>query len=102
MIYPSLLQLEGGVTDAEDKRQKAVCSEKYRRRDETEEYEHYISNADIEREEECGICMELNSKIVLPDCNHEMCLKCYRQWYVFLSFSLALFYSQHLLVKTEK
>ncbi|XLQ99616.1 hypothetical protein HN51_054326 [Arachis hypogaea] len=25
--------------------------------------------------------MEVNSKIVLPNCIHAMCLKCYREWY---------------------
>ncbi|XLR19525.1 hypothetical protein S83_047437, partial [Arachis hypogaea] len=34
---------------------------------------------DIEREE-YGICMEVNSKIVLPNCIHAMCLKRYREW----------------------
>ncbi|RVW37902.1 hypothetical protein CK203_094223 [Vitis vinifera] len=78
VIYPSLLQLERGLTDTEDKKQKAVCMERYRRRDD-EEHKQY-SDVDIEREEECGICMEMNSKIVLPNCNHAMCLKCYREW----------------------
>ncbi|XAR66447.1 hypothetical protein NMG60_11012684 [Bertholletia excelsa] len=78
IIYPSLLQLQEGVTDAEDKRQKAVCMERYRRRDD-EECKQY-SDADIERDEECGICMEMNGKIVLPNCSHSMCLECYREW----------------------
>ncbi|CAN4084040.1 unnamed protein product [Withania somnifera] len=78
VIYPSLLQLERGVTDSEDKKQKAACLERYRRRDD-EDYRQF-SDSDIEREEECGICMEMNSKIVLPKCNHVMCLKCYREW----------------------
>jgi len=83
VIYPSLLQLQKGVTDTEDKKQKAVCLERYRKRDEEEHRQP--SDIDIEREEECGICMEMNSKIVLPDCNHVMCLKCYHEWY-FLTF----------------
>ncbi|RDY13561.1 hypothetical protein CR513_01496, partial [Mucuna pruriens] len=70
VIYPSLLQLEKGVTDTEDKKQKAVCMERYRRRDD-EEYRQ-SSDIDIEREDECGICMDTNSKIVLPNCNHAM------------------------------
>ncbi|KAL0305802.1 UNVERIFIED_CONTAM: E3 ubiquitin-protein ligase AIRP2 [Sesamum radiatum] len=78
VIYPSLLQLQRGVTDSEDKKQKAVCMERYRRKDEEEH--RRCSELDIEREEECGICMEMNSKIVLPNCNHAMCLKCYREW----------------------
>jgi len=73
------LQLQRGVTDTEDKEQKAVCMERYRRRDDEEHRQH--ADVDIEREEECGICMEMNSKIVLPNCHHAMCLKCYREWY---------------------
>jgi len=87
VIYPSLLQLEKGVTDAEDKKQKVVCMERYRRR-EDEEHKQF-SDIDFEREEECGICMEMNSKIVLPNCNHVMCLKCYHEWYS-LSLSCSL------------
>lgn len=78
IIYPSLLQLERGVTDSEDKGQKAVCMERYKRRDDEECRQP--SDIDIEREEECGICMETSSKIVLPKCYHAMCLKCYREW----------------------
>ncbi|KAF1875279.1 hypothetical protein Lal_00007895 [Lupinus albus] len=77
IIYPSLMQLQKGVTDTEDKKQKAVCVEKYHRRDD-DDYRQ-CSDVDIEREDECGICMETNSKIVLPNCNHAMCLKCYRE-----------------------
>ncbi|XP_027345811.1 E3 ubiquitin-protein ligase AIRP2-like isoform X2 [Abrus precatorius] len=61
-----------------DKKQKAVCMERYRRRDD-DEYRQ-SSDIDIEREDECGICMDMNSKIVLPNCNHAMCLTCYREW----------------------
>ncbi|KAL1829723.1 E3 ubiquitin-protein ligase AIRP2 isoform X1 [Daucus carota subsp. sativus] len=78
VIYPSLVQLERGVTDTEDKKQKAVCVERYKRRDDEEHWQR--SDVDIEREEECGICMETNCKIVLPNCHHAMCLKCYREW----------------------
>ncbi|KAL3627686.1 E3 ubiquitin-protein ligase airp2 [Castilleja foliolosa] len=78
VIYPSLMQLERGVTDSEDKKQKAVCLERYRRKDEEEQ--RLCSELEIEREDECGICMEMNSKIVLPNCNHVMCQKCYREW----------------------
>ncbi|CAN1231902.1 E3 ubiquitin-protein ligase AIRP2 [Linum grandiflorum] len=66
VIFPSLLQLQRGITELEDRKQIEVCSSKYTR--------------DAEREEECGICMEMNPKFVLPDCNHSMCLKCFRDW----------------------
>ncbi|KAF8409286.1 hypothetical protein HHK36_005360 [Tetracentron sinense] len=67
-----------GITDMEDKKQKAICIERYRRRDD-EEHRQY-SDVDVEREEECGICMEMNSKIILPNCNHALCMKCYQEW----------------------
>ena len=84
VIYPSLLQLQSGITDTEDEKQKAVCIDRYRKRDE-DGYRQF-SDMDIEKEEECGICMETNCKIVLPYCNHLLCLKCYREWYFSPSF----------------
>lgn len=62
----------------EDRKQREACREKYRKRDEEERGK--FTEVDIEREEECGICMELNSKVVLPNCNHALCMKCYRDW----------------------
>eukprot|EP00268_Persea_americana_P022002 TRINITY_DN2186_c1_g1_i11.p1 TRINITY_DN2186_c1_g1~~TRINITY_DN2186_c1_g1_i11.p1 ORF type:complete len:148 (-),score=27.98 TRINITY_DN2186_c1_g1_i11:349-792(-) len=79
VIFPSLLQLQSGITDMEVRKQKAVCMERYRRRDDEERRQY--SEVEAEREEECGICMELNSKIVLPNCIHAMCMKCYREWH---------------------
>lgn len=78
VIFPSLLQLQRGITDVEDKKQKAVCMEKYRKKDEDEQSS--LSDIDVEREQECGICMEMNSKVVLPNCTHSMCLRCYQNW----------------------
>ncbi|ESQ42494.1 hypothetical protein EUTSA_v10014521mg [Eutrema salsugineum] len=75
VIFPSLLQLQRGITELEDRKQKEVCSMRYRKKDETEK-----SEIEIEREEECGICMEMNSMVVLPNCTHSLCLKCYRDW----------------------
>lgn len=79
VIFPSLMQLHKGISDVDDRRQKAICTERYRPRDE-DDSKRQVSEIDIEREEECGICMELNSKVVLPNCSHAMCIKCYRQW----------------------
>lgn len=39
-----------------------------------------FSNLDLEREDECGICLEPCTKIVLPNCCHAMCINCYRDW----------------------
>lgn len=78
VIFPSLLQLSRGITDVDDRKQKEICASKFKKRDELNKGK--LSEIDIEREEECGICMEMRSKIVLPTCNHSMCMKCYRTW----------------------
>ncbi|XP_062171331.1 E3 ubiquitin-protein ligase AIRP2 [Alnus glutinosa] len=78
VIFPSLLQLHRGITDLEDRKQKEACNRRFKRKDELERGK--LSEVDIEREEECGICMEVNSKVVLPNCIHSLCLKCYKEW----------------------
>jgi hypothetical protein len=65
------------MTDVEERKQKEICS-KYKRKDEMDKGK--LSEIEIEREEECGICMEMNSKVVLPNCSHSLCIKCYRNW----------------------
>ncbi|KAL5198102.1 hypothetical protein ABZP36_001614 [Zizania latifolia] len=57
---------------------RSICIERYRRQDEDQKM--VISEIDDNIEEECGICMEINSKVVLPTCSHAMCIKCYRDW----------------------
>ncbi|XP_057476501.1 E3 ubiquitin-protein ligase AIRP2-like isoform X2 [Actinidia eriantha] len=78
VIFPSLLQLQRGITDVEDRKQREMCAAKYKRRDEMDKGK--LSEIDTEREEECGICLEMNSKVVLPKCSHSMCMTCYRNW----------------------
>lgn len=39
-----------------------------------------LTDFDLEREDECGICLEPCTKIVLPNCCHAMCINCYRDW----------------------
>ncbi|KAM7531979.1 hypothetical protein LguiB_035389 [Lonicera macranthoides] len=78
VIFPSLLQLQRGITDVEERKQREICAAKYRRRDQTDKGK--LSEIEIEREEECGICMEMNTKVVLPDCNHSLCMRCYEKW----------------------
>ncbi|KAF7142320.1 hypothetical protein RHSIM_Rhsim05G0214200 [Rhododendron simsii] len=78
VIFPSLLQLQRGITDVEDIKQRELCAAKYQRREEVDKGK--LSEIEIEREEECGICLEVNSKVVFPKCNHSMCMKCYRNW----------------------
>ncbi|KAI4336270.1 hypothetical protein L6164_014815 [Bauhinia variegata] len=38
------------------------------------------SDVDLQRENECGICLEPCTKMVLPNCCHAMCVNCYRDW----------------------
>ncbi|KGN58763.1 E3 ubiquitin-protein ligase AIRP2 [Cucumis sativus] len=78
VIFPSLVQLQKGITDIEERKQREVYAAKFKRTDRLNKGK--ISEIDLEREEECGICMELNNKVVLPNCNHSMCMKCYRSW----------------------
>lgn len=78
IIFPSLIQMRKGFNIVESNYQRASCAERYRKK--SGDKRKHISEIDAEREEECGICMELNSKIVLPNCCHAMCLKCYNNW----------------------
>lgn len=79
VIFPSLLQLQRGITELEDRKQKELCALRYRRKDVDERGE--FVELEREREEECGICMEMNNKVILPNCSHSLCLKCYQDWY---------------------
>lgn len=75
VIFPSLLQLPSGITELDDRKQRRLCVDKFKRRDGD------FSQLDLEREVECGICLEVNAKIVLPDCTHSLCLRCFEEWY---------------------
>ncbi|KAH9603840.1 hypothetical protein KSS87_005960 [Heliosperma pusillum] len=80
VIFPSLLQLQTAITEFEERKQKELCS--------TTRYSQYgpherreLTKLEKELEEECGICMEMNPKVVLPHCCHSLCFKCYQDWY---------------------
>ncbi|KAK2432692.1 E3 ubiquitin-protein ligase AIRP2 [Trifolium repens] len=64
-----------GITDVEERKQKDLCATKYKPKDVI--IKGKLSQIDIEREEECPICMEMTNKVVLPKCNHSLCMKCY-------------------------
>ncbi|CAL4933820.1 unnamed protein product [Urochloa decumbens] len=74
IIFPSLLQLPSGITELDERKQRRLCLKKFRGRDEQ------LSEVDTERELECGICLEVNRKVVLPDCAHTLCMRCYEDW----------------------
>ncbi|CAI9761724.1 unnamed protein product [Fraxinus pennsylvanica] len=39
-----------------------------------------LANLGTERDDECGICLEPCTKMVLPNCCHAMCMKCFNDW----------------------
>jgi hypothetical protein len=74
VIFPSLLQLPSGITELDEKKQRRLCLNKFRKAQE-------LSEVDTERDLECGICLEVNRKVVLPDCAHTLCMRCFQDWY---------------------
>lgn len=78
VIYPSLQQLEGNLTELEEAKHRNQYMDMLGRK----RVEERRKPADKvpDREDECGICMEVCDKMVLPSCNHSMCISCYRDW----------------------
>ncbi|KAH7515605.1 E3 ubiquitin-protein ligase AIRP2 [Ziziphus jujuba] len=78
VIYPSLRQLEGEFIELEDfntrNQYQDVLSKK------SGENQRKLSDKDPERDDECGICMENCTKMVLPSCGHSMCICCFHDW----------------------
>ncbi|KAL5660139.1 hypothetical protein ACJX0J_027264, partial [Zea mays] len=71
IIYPILQQLESSLIER-DLKGKGRCKDIVSRR-RMEDWKK-VSNRDVEREDECGICMEACTKMVLPNCSHAMCI----------------------------
>ncbi|KAG6485317.1 hypothetical protein ZIOFF_053851 [Zingiber officinale] len=80
IIFPSLQQLEGNLAERELSKEKVRAKEIVGRK-RAEDWKK-IFNKDSDRDDECGICLEVCTKMVLPNCNHAMCMKCYRDWNV--------------------
>ncbi|KAK9276583.1 hypothetical protein L1049_006118 [Liquidambar formosana] len=80
VIYPSLRQLEGELIELEDNYKRSRCMEVLGRKrvDERRKF----SDKDPESDDECGICMEACTKMVLPNCGHSMCISCFHDWNV--------------------
>ncbi|KAL7093856.1 hypothetical protein ACP275_11G065300 [Erythranthe tilingii] len=74
VIYPMLKQLEGNLA--------GLVEDNLKRNQESEVEENKNLCADYERDDECGICMEMDCKVVLPICGHSMCISCFNNWYV--------------------
>ena len=78
VILPYLQQLFGysselDYTQKEDQSLQPVVGKRPEERKK-------LSSVNLEREEECGICLEPCTKMVLPNCCHVMCIKCYHDW----------------------
>ena len=99
VIYPSLRQLRGESIELEDddnrNQYREVLSGK------RGENQRELSDEDLERDEECGICMENGAMMVLPNCGHSMCICCFHDWYhqfLFFAFSVILKIHGHCLM----
>ncbi|KAL6969336.1 hypothetical protein U1Q18_029052 [Sarracenia purpurea var. burkii] len=78
VILPSLQRLHGDLVESNnsnDEHPDMEIIDKNRT-----ECGSGFSNVETEREDECGICLEPCTKMVLPNCCHEMCINCYRDW----------------------
>ncbi|XP_022962108.1 uncharacterized protein LOC111462660 isoform X2 [Cucurbita moschata] len=79
IILPSLQRLQASAEELDNAKAKHVKSDNSSER--RVEGDGKQSNGDLEREDECGICLEQPStKMVLPNCCHSMCIKCYHNW----------------------
>lgn len=80
VIYPSLRQLEGEFIEFEDSTSRSQSTEILTKK--RVEERRNLSDKDLERDEECGICMENCTRMVLPSCGHAMCNNCFHDWNV--------------------
>nr|AFK34590.1 unknown [Lotus japonicus] len=80
VILPSLQRLLGSFDKSELSDQGPSSIEGSRYGKKVIEGDEKLTNVDLQREDECGICLEPCTKIVLPYCCHAMCIKCYCKW----------------------
>ncbi|GMH26086.1 hypothetical protein Nepgr_027929 [Nepenthes gracilis] len=78
VLFPSLRQLEGDLIESEECHKRNRCSEVLSRK--RTEDKRKLSERDLERDDECGICMEICTKMVLPRCGHSLCIRCFHDW----------------------
>ncbi|XP_034689406.1 E3 ubiquitin-protein ligase AIRP2 isoform X2 [Vitis riparia] len=78
VILPSLQRIHGNIMELDNDEDGHPEIETYGKK-RTEE-DGRLSNMDLKREDECGICLEPCTKMVLPNCCHAMCINCYRDW----------------------
>ncbi|KAF3431129.1 hypothetical protein FNV43_RR25859 [Rhamnella rubrinervis] len=78
IILPSLERLHGNFGELDDAKERHSGIESSGKK--LMIGEAGLANFDMEREDECGICLEPCTKMVLPNCCHAMCIRCYRNW----------------------
>ncbi|KAF3436804.1 hypothetical protein FNV43_RR19557 [Rhamnella rubrinervis] len=78
VILPSLQHLHGDSLELDIAQEKIHELEMVVKN--SFEDKRKLSNVDTEREDECGICLEPCTKMVLPNCCHSMCINCYHDW----------------------
>ncbi|KAJ7571270.1 hypothetical protein O6H91_01G157200 [Diphasiastrum complanatum] len=77
-IYPYLLQLGDGFMNMKFLKQGMVVGNRSKNTKGDKRSE--MDGEDSDCDQECDICMEKNEKMVLPDCTHGLCIKCYKDW----------------------
>ncbi|XP_065877494.1 E3 ubiquitin-protein ligase AIRP2-like [Euphorbia lathyris] len=78
VILPSLQRLHGDAMELDKTQDEGYCVEMLAKK--RVEDRMSFSDMDVEREDECGICLEPCTKMVVPSCCHAMCINCYHDW----------------------
>ncbi|KAB2089638.1 hypothetical protein ES319_A03G074700v1 [Gossypium barbadense] len=78
VILPSLQRLHGDLSELDATGEEDHCFEMVVKKKLDDKRK--VSDMELEREDECGICLEPCNKVVLPNCCHAMCINCYRNW----------------------
>ncbi|XAR64457.1 hypothetical protein NMG60_11024815 [Bertholletia excelsa] len=78
VILPSLRRLHGDLVELDNVKDENPGTEIVSKK--RLEGGTGFPNVDLEREKECGICLEPCTQMVLPNCCHAMCINCYRDW----------------------
>uniref|UniRef100_A0A5B7ASW1 RING-type domain-containing protein n=1 Tax=Davidia involucrata TaxID=16924 RepID=A0A5B7ASW1_DAVIN len=78
VILPSLQHLHDNSSELDINQDESHSLELNIKKRLEEKRKH--SEVDLEREDECGICLEPCTKMVLPNCCHAMCINCYHDW----------------------
>lgn len=78
VILPSLQQLHYDLIELDGKKEENIVVKNISKK--RTDGEGKCGHLDSERDDECGICLEPCTKMVVPNCCHAMCINCYRDW----------------------